>query len=215
MTEQKIKKIENYRKVDITAEIRADEDRGKKMVLRGYPILFNTPTVIRGFFDEWEETVSPNALDNTDLRDVYLMVGHNPDNVLGRAGVNMRLEKDETGLFFECELPNTQYARDWYNLVERGIVDGMSFGFNCDNDTWIDKKDGMERAQRIINNITKLWEITITPFPAYGEASVVAKSDSRTAEQGEKTEPVVDTETEAAKKARAELEEKLKELENL
>lgn len=208
MTEQKIKKIENYRKVDITAEIRADEDRGKKMVLRGYPILFNTPTMIRGFFDEWEETISSKALDSTDLSDVYLMVGHNPDNVLGRAGVNMRLEKDDTGLFFECELPNTQYARDWYNLVESGVVDGMSFAFESEGDSW-----SPDYKQRTINKISKLWEITITPFPAYAEASVVAKSDNRTAEQGEKTEPVVDTETEAAKKARAELEEKLKELE--
>jgi len=208
MTEQKIKKINNYRKVDITAEIRADEDSGKKMVLRGYPILFNTPTMIRDFFDEWEETVSPNALDSTNLSDVYLMVGHNPDNVLGRAGINMRLEKDETGLFFECEMPNTQYARDWYNLVESGVVDGMSFAFKSEGDTW-----SPDYKQRTINEISKLWEITITPFPAYEEASVVAKS--RSEGQGEKTEPPTDTEDEAAKKARADLDKKLKELESL
>jgi HK97 family phage prohead protease len=142
------------------------------------------------------------------------MVGHNPDNVLGRAGKNVRLEVDETGLFFECELPNTQYARDWYNLVESGIVDGMSFGFNCEGDTWTEATEN-EIAKRVVNNITKLWEITITPFPAYGEASVVAMDNNRTDEQGEKTEQDGDTETEAAKKARAELEEKLKELERL
>lgn len=210
MEKKTINRLDNYRSVDIKAEVRAVEGDPKKMILRGYPILFNTPTKIRSWFDEWEETIAPHALDNTDLSDVYLMVGHNPDNVLGRAGKNVRLEVDETGLFFECELPNTQYARDWYNLVEDGIVDGMSFGFNSESDTW-----SPDNAQRTINKITKLWEITITPFPAYGEASVVAKSDNRTAEQGEKTEPVVDTETEAAEKARAELEEKLKELESL
>ena len=212
-TEQKThKRLDNYRSVDIKAEVRATEGDGKKMVLRGYPILFDTPTLIRGWLADWEETISPNALDNTDLRDVYLMVGHNPDNVLGRAGINMRLEKDETGLFFECELPNTQYARDWYNLVESGIVDGMSFGFNCDGDTWTEETD-TEKAKRTINNITKLWEITITPFPAYGEASVVAKSDNRSDEDGEKTEPAADTDTEAAEKARAELDNKISELE--
>lgn len=210
MEKKTINRLDNYRSVDIKAEVRAVEGDPKKMILRGYPILFNTPTKIRSWFDEWEETIAPHALDNTDLSDVYLMVGHNPDNVLGRAGKNVRLEVDETGLFFECELPNTQYARDWYNLVEDGIVDGMSFGFNSESDTW-----SPDNVQRTINKITKLWEITITPFPAYGEASVVAKSDNRTAEQGEKTEPVVDTETEAAEKARAELEEKLKELESL
>lgn len=214
MEKKTIKRLDNYRSVDIKAEVRAVEGEPKKMILRGYPILFNTPTKIRSWLDEWEETIAPHALDSTDLSDVYLMVGHNPDNVLGRAGKNVRLEVDETGLFFECELPNTQYARDWYNLVESGIVDGMSFGFNCEGDTWTEATEN-EIAKRVVNNITKLWEITITPFPAYGEASVVAKSDNRTDEQGEKTEQDGDTETEAAKKARAELEEKLKELERL
>lgn len=214
MEKKTTKRLDNYRSVDIKAEVRAVENEPKKMILRGYPILFNTSTKIRSWLDEWEETIAPHALDNTDLSDVYLMVGHNPDNVLGRAGKNVRLEVDETGLFFECELPNTQYARDWYNLVEDGIVDGMSFGFNSDGDSWTEATEN-EIAKRVVNNITKLWEITITPFPAYGEASVVAKSDNRTDEQGEKTEQDGDTETEAAKKARAELEEKLKELESL
>lgn len=214
MEKKTIKRLDNYRSVDIKAEVRAVEGEPKKMILRGYPILFNTPTKIRSWYGEWEETIAPHALDNTDLSDVYLMVGHNPDNVLGRAGKNVRLEVDETGLFFECELPNTQYARDWYNLVESGIVDGMSFGFNCEGDTWTEATEN-EIAKRVVNNITKLWEITITPFPAYGEASVVAMDNNRTDEQGEKTEQDGDTETEAAKKARAELEEKLKELERL
>lgn len=212
--EKKAIRFDNYRSVKINTEIRATEGEGKKMILRGYPILFNTPTLIRSWFDEWEETVAPNALDKTELRDVYLFVGHNPDNVLGRAGKNMRLEVDQTGLFFECELPNTQYARDWYNLVENGIVDGMSFGFNCEGDTWTEPTE-TEKAKRTINNITKLWEITITPFPAYGEASVVAKNSQRS-NDGEKTETEsADTDKEAAEKARAELDEKLKQLEDL
>lgn len=217
MEQKTINRLDNYRSVKFTAEVRAAEGEGKKMVLRGYPILFNTPTVVRDWWDEWEEQISPNALDKTELGNVYLMVGHNPDNVLGRAGINMRLEKDETGLFFECELPNTQYARDWYNLVESGIVDGMSFGFNCDSYTdefpSEEERKAGKLTKRTINNISKLWEITITPFPAYGEASVVAKN--RAEEQGEKTEQVTDEDKEAAEKARAEFDEKIKELENL
>ena len=214
-TEQKMQnRFDNYRTVDIKAEVRAAEGEGKKMILRGYPILFNTPTIIRSWYGEWEETIAPTALDETDLRGVYLIVGHNPDNVLGREGVNMRFEVDGTGLFFECELPNTQYARDSYNLVESGIVDGMSFGFNCDGDT-VTEETNTEKAKRTINRITKLWEITITPFPAYGEASVVAMDNNRAEKQGEKTEPTADTEDEAAKKARADLEQKMKELEGI
>ena len=219
MEKKTIKRFDNYRTVDIKAEARAVEGEGKELILRGYPILFNTPTIIRSWFDEWEETIAPHALDNTDLSNVYLMVGHNPDNVLGRSQINLRLEVDDIGMFMENKNPNTQYARDTYNLVEPGILDGMSFGFECEGDTWqyptAEEAAAGVLPKRTINNITKLWEITITPFPAYGEASVVAKSDNRTAAQGEKTEPVVDTETEEVKIAEAELEEKLKELESL
>lgn len=150
-------------------EIRASAD-GKKLFIRGYPILFNTPTKIWDFFDgEITETILPTALDGTRLDNVYLLVGHNADNVLGRVGINVRVEIDEIGLFFECELPNTQLARDWYNLVEPGIVDGMSFGFMTSDQV------NYETMTRTITHIDELIEITITPFPAYKEASVVAK----------------------------------------
>lgn len=143
---------------------------GKKLVVRGYPILFDTETTIYDwFYGEIRETILPTALDNTKLDDVYLLVGHNADNLLGRAGKNMRLEIDETGLFFECELPNTQLARDWYNLIESGIVDGMSFGFTCSDEV------NTTTMTRTITQIDELYEITITPFPAYKEASVIAQ----------------------------------------
>lgn len=178
-------------------ETRVDEKQegGKKLVLRGYPILFNTETSIYDFwYGEIRETILPTALEGTDLSNVYLLTGHNPDNLLGRVGVNMRVEVDETGLFFECELPNTQLARDIYNLVESGILDGMSFGFMCSDEV------NTETMKRTITHIDELYEITITPFPAYKEASVVAKRS---------------VENNKAEENNGEIEKKLKELEEL
>jgi HK97 family phage prohead protease len=165
-------------------ETRVDDkqENGKKLVLRGYPILFNTETKIYDFwYGEVEETILPTALDKTDLTNVFLLSGHNPDNLLGRTGINMRVEVDETGLFFECELPNTQLARDIYNLVEMGILDGMSFGFRCSDEV------NPETKKRTITQIDELYEITITPFPAYKEASVVAQEN---AEKKSKSEEI-------------------------
>jgi len=182
-----------FRKFETRVEDK--KEGGKKLVLRGYPILFNTETEI---YDFWcgtiRETILPTALDNTDLSDVYLLMGHNPDNLLARAGVNMRLEIDETGLFFEAELPNTQLARDTYNLVEAGILDGMSFGFRSGDEI------NESTLTRTITSIDELYEITITPFPAYKEASVVAKNKA----DGK-------NESESDKK----LEDKIKELEDM
>lgn len=156
-----------FRSVNFETEVRAEDGSGKKLVVRGYPILFNTPTkVYDWFYGEITETILPTALDGVDLDNVYLLVGHNPDNVLGKNGINMRLETDDTGLFMECEMPNTQYARDWYNLIEAKIVDGMSF--------WFEFSDMVnpETLTRTITHFDALHEITITPFPAYKETVV-------------------------------------------
>ncbi len=158
-------------KFETRAEKNGDESK-KRLIVRGYPILFNTGTKVYDFwYGEIRETILPTALDNTDLSDVYLITGHDvrPEKVLGRTGINLRMETDETGLFIECELPNTAHARDIYNLIEQGLVDGMSFGFTCGD------KVNEETLTRTITNIDELYEVTITPFPAYKQASIIAQ----------------------------------------
>lgn len=177
------------RQSKLASEVRSETEAGKKLVIRGYAILFNNPTQIWDRENgHYEEIVTPTALKNTDLSDVYLLGGHNPDNLLGRAGKNLRLEVDDTGLFFECELPNTQLARDYYNLTEGGILDGTSFAFNTTNE--------VRSGKRTVTDITNLSEITLTPFPAYFEASVVA---ARSKQEEPKQEPKKLTLAEALK----------------
>ena len=205
-------KRSEYRSVKFEARVEQKDENGKKLVLRGYPIVFNTETTIYdGWYGEIRETILPNALEGTDLTNVYLITGHNiePDKVLGRSGVNMKVEVDETGLYFECELPNTQLARDMYNLVESGIVDGMSFGFRCGDEV------NTETMTRTITHIDELFEVSITPFPAYKEASVIAH-DQKARQEADQAK--ADAEKEAEEKAKAEaqkaeIEQEIKELE--
>lgn len=211
--EQVINKRSEYRSIKFETRVEEKQEGGKKLVLRGYPILFNTETSIYDYwYGEVRETILPTALEGTDLTNVYLVGGHEitPDKVLGRNSVNMRLEVDETGLFFECELPNTQYARDIYNLIESGIIDGMSFGFACSDQV------NPETLTRTITHIDELYEITITPFPAYKEASVIVQKQRLEKEEQDK----LDKEKEEEQLKQAEEDEKkkeeaLKELEDL
>ena len=115
----------------------------------------------------------PQALDGVDLRNVFLLYGHDMNRVLGRTGKNLRLEVDETGLFMECVMPNTQEARDLYNLIEAGIVDGMSF--------WLRTYDQVNPStlKRTVTKIEELPEVTITAFPAYKETVVIAMEEER------------------------------------
>ena len=211
--EQVINKRSEYRSIKFETRVEEKQEGGKKLVLRGYPILFNTETSIYDWwYGEVRETILPTALEGTDLTNVYLVGGHEitPDKVLGRNSVNMRLEVDETGLFFECELPNTQYARDIYNLIESGLVDGMSFGFACSDQV------NSETLTRTITHIDELYEITITPFPAYKEASVIVQKERLEKEKQDE----LDKEKELEEQKQAEEDEKkkeeaLKELEDL
>ena len=148
----------------------------KSLVLRGYAIVFNEPTDIydsrNGFY---KEMITKEALENTDLSDVYLLFGHDYNQVLGHTRANLRLEVDDVGLFYECELPNTRLARDVFNLVEfknylnrdngGSIVDGNSFGFYSSDEVI----DGV----RVVRNLI-LDEISIVPRPAYELACSVA-----------------------------------------
>lgn len=205
---EQVNKRSEYRTCKIETRVDEKQEGGKKLVLRGYPILFNTETNIYDFwYGEVRETILPTALNGTDLTDVYLITGHNiePDKVLGRNNVNMRMEVDDTGLFFECQLPNTQLARDIYNLIEEGIVDGMSFGFTCSDEV------NETTKTRTITHIDELFEVTITPFPAYKEASVIVQKQ-RTKEEQEK---LAKEREEAQAQEQAEKEQKIKDLEEL
>lgn len=205
---EQVNKRSEYRTCKIETRVDEKQEGGKKLVLRGYPILFNTETNIYDFwYGEVRETILPTALNGTDLTDVYLITGHNiePDKVLGRNNVNMRMEVDDTGLFFECQLPNTQLARDIYNLIEEGIVDGMSFGFTCSDEV------NETTKTRTITHIDELFEVTITPFPAYKEASVIVQKQ-RTKEEQEK---LAKEQEEAQAQEQAEKEQKIKNLEEL
>jgi HK97 family phage prohead protease len=173
------------------------ESKDKKLIIRGYPILFNVGTSIYrwDYGHEVEEKISRNALDGVDLSEVYLVLGHSshPSDVLALTGANMRLEVDEVGVFFEATLPNTQTARDTYNLIEEGIIRGMSFGFTIQKETY-DKLT----HEVTIDKIDSVREITITPYPAYKETLVI--TDVQKQEIVEKSKIDASSELEKQKK---------------
>ena len=200
-----------YTRARFEAQAKPDE---KKLYLRGYAILLNEPTEIydkrNGFYTE---VITREALDKADLTDVYLLKGHNYDYVLGHTRANLRLEVDDVGLFYECELPNTRDARDVFNLVESNIVDGNSFGFFTDDEV----VDGV----RVVRNLI-LDEISVVPRPAYLNACSVAttKDNADVEHQPSETdnveEEVEHQQDEEALKVEAQaLLEKLKKLEDL
>ena len=148
----------------------------KKMVLRGYAVVFDDKYEYIDHYtgENWTERVDKNAFEGVDTSNVLMLRDHDYSRVLGREGKNLRLEVDEKGLFFEVELPNTELARETFELAESEICDQCSFGFSIGEY----KSDRVNKIETI-TKIGKLFEITITPIPAYRSTVVVTMAENR------------------------------------
>lgn len=136
-------------------------DEGKNYI-RGI-IPYNSKSEDMGFF----EIISPSAFNKTlsDGADVKALLDHSSSKVLGstRSGT-LTLESVDEGLLCECELPNTTYANDLYEVLKRGDVTTMSFGFSP-----IKYED--KGNIRTLNEV-KLYEVSFgVSFPAYAETN--------------------------------------------
>ena len=156
-------------------EVRAEETADG--TITGRPIVFGQMTDL-GWYDE---VIERGALDATDLKDVRLLVNHNVDMIpLARSRNNtanstMQLMPDENGMGIRVSLDieNNNDARSLYSAVSRGDIDGMSFMFTVDKDSWDDPDS--ERPTRHILSIRRVFEVSAVTFPAYSKTSIQAR----------------------------------------
>ena len=162
-------------------EVRAEQDEEHGHFLSGQPIVFNERTNL-GWYDE---IIAEGALDKTDLKDVRFLVNHNTDMIpLARSRRNnknstMQLTVvPDTGMFIRVDLDieNNAEAKSLYSAVERGDIDGMSFMFTVDEDSWEDVET--EHPVRTVRSIKQVYEVSAVTFPAYSQTSITARGIS-------------------------------------
>jgi hypothetical protein len=94
----------------------------------------------------------------------------------------LRLNEDETGLYMDADLPDTQAARDLYTLVERGDVDQMSFAFRVIRQKW---NEG--RTERTLTELSLAdGDVSVVTYPAYPTTTVEAREQLKAAMQAVK-----------------------------
>jgi HK97 family phage prohead protease len=157
------------------SEIRAEAPAGtKSLVLTGRPIVYDQPTTINDPAGKFIEIIKKGALDNADLSDVRLLYNHDLNKLpLARTPNTMQLKTDPAGLTLSAELPDTEEARAVYESVKRGDLSGMSFAFTVPEGG--DSYDAGTNT-RTITKISKVYECSIVPFPAYPQTSVEART---------------------------------------
>jgi uncharacterized protein len=165
--QQELNKREIQTAFKITRATQENEDR----IIEGYFALFENETeLFPGVF----EVITKGAFTNTLKNDIRALWNHNTQYVLARnKSGTLEITEDDKGLYGVIKLPNTQYANDVYELVQRGDVDQCSFGFNIIGEDLEELADGGLRW-RI--NEADLHEISVVTFPAYENTSVKARA---------------------------------------
>lgn len=159
-------------------DVRAEENEEHGSMLTGQPIVFGARTNL-GWYDE---IIADGALDETDLKDVRFLVNHNTDMIpLARSRNNnenstMQMMVVPTqGMFIRVDMDteNNSEAKSLYSAVERGDIDGMSFMFTVDEDSWEDIDS--DHPTRTIRKISRVFEVSAVTFPAYEQTSISAR----------------------------------------
>jgi HK97 family phage prohead protease len=135
--------------------------------IAGYAVVFNSTAEIG---DAWREVVAPGAFtESLGSNDVVALYSHERCRVLGRTSAGtLRLKQDNKGLSYEIDLPDTTDGRDLAVLIERGDVNGMSFGFSVTKQEWDETVSPPKRTIQAVD----LREITVTAFPAYDDTTI-------------------------------------------
>jgi hypothetical protein len=149
-------------------EVRSAAGKGPGKI-GGYAAVFDQTTDL-GWFGS--ERLARSAFDGRLDDDVAALWNHDPAALLGRnRSKTLRLSVDSTGLEYEVDLPDTTLGRDIRELVERGDVDGASFGFVPGEWTWDD-----DQELRTHTAVKRLVDVSPVTFPAYDGASTQARA---------------------------------------
>ena len=176
-----------------SVEFRAKEEEGK-MILEGYPVVFDKETLIGDKEWGWYEVIDKKALDKADLSDVPLKYNHgDTKGILARTrNKSLTLTIDDIGLKMRAELqPDVTDHKDIYNCVKSGLLDKMSFAFNVIEDN-VEQKSG-DIPKRTITRIGRLFDVAVVDLPAYDQTSIYARSKEIVGERLRNLQPSVET----------------------
>ena len=129
----------------------------------------------------FRETIKAGAFARAlrEKQDVRCLFNHDANNLLGRTkSKTLRLAEDNTGLRFDCDVNvETRVGADVQGMIQRGDVDGCSFGFMVRKQTWREETDGEGRtvSYRDIEDVD-LFDVGPVTYPAYEGTSVAERS---------------------------------------
>lgn len=154
-----------------TQQFRTRDD-GDDLIIEGYFAVFDSPYVL---WDGATEIVKPGAFAGCLSGDIRALIDHDTRLVLGRTKAGtLELREDARGLYGTIKINRDDAdAMSLYARVQRGDVDQCSFGFDIEEETFVDLGGGQCRWE--INKVNPLYEVSVVTYPAYEETAVKAR----------------------------------------
>ncbi|MDV7196907.1 HK97 family phage prohead protease [Rhodococcus kroppenstedtii] len=125
-------------------ETRSGEATATGLRIEGYGATFNSPTHIRGWEGDFEESIAPGAFRKT-LRanrnnPPIMQWNHGRDSRVGQVPIGAYdvIEEDSHGLRVEGDLFDNPVVEPIRQAIAGGAVRGMSFKFTVVKDAWRD-----------------------------------------------------------------------------
>lgn len=167
----------NEREYRSFSTFQSEERDGGLLVLRGTPVVFNTPTVL---FEEngiqYKEIIDPRFFDGCDMSDFIFNRNHgmNDGTVFARTkNRSLRYTILSDRVDFEAELDaEDERHRNLYRDIQKGRIDKMSFAFVCfpvEQGGW---RYDPETHTRTLLRAKKMYDVSAVDFPAYNDTSI-------------------------------------------
>ena len=169
---------------------------GDDRIVEGYAVVFNSRSNELWNFGDGtfvevieREAITPELVASSDVK---ALLYHNRERVLGRSNKgegSLTLELDDHGLKYRFMAPHTADGDTAVELVKRGDISGSSFAFTVASGGSRMEEQADGTILRTITKISGLYDITLTPDPAYSDTSVAVREMQASQEPEPTAEP--------------------------
>ena len=157
-------------------EMRALEEEDGKMIIEGYPIVYNVYADIWGFREIIRKGAATKVLETAD--EIVLWDHESSKPMARRSNKTLEVKEDDHGVHIRADVSKTVWGRNGYESVKNKVTDKMSFAFTVgDGDKWHTDKVGDKKVlTREIIEFAHLYDYSPVSYPAYKQTSVNARS---------------------------------------
>ena len=144
-----------------------------KLVLRGVPVVFDTPTCL---FEsngvKYFEQIARGAFGNWDFSDFIFNYNHGGRVYARNRNGSLEYAVTDSSINITAYLlSDDEGHKQLYRDIQSGLIDKMSFSFSVEEESY-----NMETHTRTILKIKKLYDVSAVDIPAYNDTSISARN---------------------------------------